>query len=1118
MHCAHVIVSCVVLTNILDYVDIIAAEGDPCLDPTTRDLGFLRERFVGYKAGADEDAICDYYLEEAWYKMEQYVVASSDQSCGTDFNWYRKGNLPETPNVVENIVLCRNGLDGPCDITRNGQAMLCQDGTYVFFLPYVLSCPEAYCIEHPVGKAKTEKDGGIIPSITSINPNIDVTVVPKGETHELEFHCDFLPVPDTEYFYTVQYARTTGDTWTNQLLETQPTKHIDQKGFREETKLTETHLKTKQMGLGITIACSVTASLTKISDQSGPRISPNKFIGIEHVNKTSHITLNDQQTATIYLRHTVPFGCRGDSACFLDIIVFIPREKGIDTCHTSDIGQLEGDRNKCGTRLMSNKVDELTPITVECLQGGNRLKESQEMHIYLRTHDSYPIHPFFANYALEPIKVHLHTDRTFLTDKDCYSYNDPHMKSFDGLRYENQNPGTFIFYRHTERPQEVQIKTKRCWGHSGPFCNCGVAVRAGRDVYVVDMCDGQPDSGRFRECKDKVIFTKLVKLPGSNSEIIMPTGTKVVISFQHVLLNVRIYPSIADHMLSEGLCGNFDGTTQNDRAHRKSSTASDPNLSWIVNSDEDLFNEGNDETLAAWTEKQKLCTCKDRFGGNGPSPFVTCSADTTKICNFKPNTNSRCSSISKRRKRDGSIHHKMEMDFYRSVKTAFVSKRPRVERDWPRSMVKRSADEPYNNVTAFEDCMKIINTTAFQKCKDIPSLNFDSIISDCVLDAIASNSMDWTAQHLESIKTKCVHEVKAEQLPPPEALEGVTIEINGVEYSNITEENVTLPVTQEFSPVILEEIENVVCTNECSERGVCVNGTCVCNKPYIGEDCSVDSTSPPEMLGIPDEGICDLQVRACKRVYVIARHLVDTSNLTCILTPFVVTTDAKNVTVFEQVVVPAELETFLEASCELPEVRVKRSTIFLPNDVIATGYLVALSNDGVTFSEEDTLALFDSDCVECEKVKGDLFCRRKPGFCVTNSQCYQHNETIDCLRCTGQPDEILSWQPDCEETEATEKTEETETTEKNEGTETTEKNEGTETTEKTEETETTEKTEETDKRKINVDGEDKKTWLIPAILTPIIVFGIVVVVLIVRFKTKKESFNFAPVEMNPIDE
>jgi len=62
----------------------------------------------------------------------------------------------------------------------------------------------------------------------------------------------------------------------------------------------------------------------------------------------------------------------------------------------------------------------------------------------------------------------------------------------------------------------------------------------------------------------------------------------------------------------------------------------------------------------------------------------------------------------------------------------------------------------------------------------------------------------------------------------------------------------------------------------------------------------------------------------------------------------------------------AEIETMSEITCLLPIVKTRRSVDKISaNDYIARGYHVSVSNDGVTYSEEDVLVIYDSACVNC---------------------------------------------------------------------------------------------------------------------------------------------------------
>ena len=39
---------------------------------------------------------------------------------------------------------------------------------------------------------------------------------------------------------------------------------------------------------------------------------------------------------------------------------------------------------------------------------------------------------------------------------------------------------------------QIQVTNHGCAGNNGPpYCVCGIAARAGRDVFVLNVCDGQ---------------------------------------------------------------------------------------------------------------------------------------------------------------------------------------------------------------------------------------------------------------------------------------------------------------------------------------------------------------------------------------------------------------------------------------------------------------------------------------------------------------------------------------------------------------------------------------------------------------------------------------------------
>jgi len=61
----------------------------------------------------------------------------------------------------------------------------------------------------------------------------------------------------------------------------------------------------------------------------------------------------------------------------------------------------------------------------------------------------------------------------------------------------------------------------------------------------------------------------------------------------------------------------------------------------------------------------------------------------------------------------------------------------------------------------------------------------------------------------------------------------------------------------------------------------------------------------------------------------------------------------------------AELDSFVQAKCPLDVRRSKRDVDNDNLEYVARGYHVSMSNDGVNYSEEETVLIFNETCVNC---------------------------------------------------------------------------------------------------------------------------------------------------------
>lgn len=60
-----------------------------------------------------------------------------------------------------------------------------------------------------------------------------------------------------------------------------------------------------------------------------------------------------------------------------------------------------------------------------------------------------------------------------------------------------------------------------------------------------------------------------------------------------------------------------------------------------------------------------------------------------------------------------------------------------------------------------------------------------------------------------------------------------------------------------------------------------LSGLCQCFHPWIGDDCSVNSTVPPELDQVGDGEPCDAVCSECLSVRLYGENFVDVENLTC---------------------------------------------------------------------------------------------------------------------------------------------------------------------------------------------------------------------------------------------
>ncbi|XP_052274252.1 von Willebrand factor D and EGF domain-containing protein-like isoform X4 [Dreissena polymorpha] len=954
-------------------------------------LPFLTQRLVGYVLQPSERPFSDSYLLPGWYRMKGFTLSSNaSENCGVHLNWYMKDNKLPDVGIKIDAILCIND-NSPCaePYTKLIEIQKCGEHDYIFNLSPTDGSDEGYCIV----PSTNETHNVSAPNIDYIAPAIDIRVIRKDEfvRRELEYFCSFdVNQADEKIIYTVTWhlADRSG---LQKTLKIGTENKESNKTFEKATKLTEADLIQNGITkMGFSLLCAVQGQQSSIGNFSRTKFSNLKFCGIK-VHSVSPLRVKDTDNAFISLELTVPFECPTSSKdCFIEVDVFTPTAT-IDTCTIATLANLQMNSRPCGVRFNTSEVHKIKNITITNKVGASVSKPEFgiEYDVLMSTH-SLRSHDMLSKYWIESVKVHTFVDSTKVGSAHCFAHSDPHMQTFDKKLFENQKPGIYLLYRNTKYKTEVHTMHAPCPNYNerndSPYCTKAVAVRAGRDVYIIDILE---QSSTFKICDDAVLSHKIHKMPGNAYDIYLPTGAIVHIrNTWQTFLEIDIDAGLLDYKETDGLCGKFDGDSTNDAA----------GVCCKLEQSNSLFDHNFRLKLERWQEELTVCSCDcDPRDDCSLKNYVTCSSDRVKICaHVESKTVYSGMCLTDRRKRDIHVQHEFQPDSNVYALDSLISK----------GRFRREAtvlDLP----TARRQCENAMNTTSVQMCSDLPGLNINTYIENCALDAMASNSMEWTQLHIEGIKKACIRIVEFNQPIPAEILANFNTtsnyENNSTNTSDVSFLLSTTPSflnTSLFTSDLLQRIKEVSCPNDCDNHGQCMNGKCRCDNGYIGDDCSVDSNAAPIIVGIPDRGLCDIKERPCKQTAVIGRNFVESAKLSCRLTPIQVAFENQTIE-FPSTVVNASLDTFLQIFCPLPKRQRRSVDSYNSSDVAAHGYRVSVSNNMKNFSNEDTIVIYDSRCTDCEKRNGTIVCTRKPQNCMHDGRCYEQGDIVDGYECVG---------------------------------------------------------------------------------------------------------------------
>ncbi|XP_048251910.1 uncharacterized protein LOC124135008 [Haliotis rufescens] len=636
------------------------------------------------------------------------------------------------------------------------------------------------------------------------------TVVPDTtdtsfDNSDLLFRCSFPPSSNQRLFHQTTW-------YVNDVVVHQHPPMLMDTAYFDNTGITQAKLSAEGITqIGFNITCEVRA-MYGVSMPPGPTASSDPFyVGFEILTK--EITIKQGETGQVRVRATAPFRCGNLSetfSSFCSMPIEIPTADSTKGFSQED----------CAISIPYTQWNQPVSVTVHGTITPEYGRGRLDSLLVLRTPAASLLFPYWANHTIGTVKVTVLKDTALVRSKSCSSNNDPYVWQFDRIKLTLQMEGRFTLYKLASQLIEIQIDVQKCTRRTG-YCNCGVAVQSGKTVFSINSCDTRSWRIQHHGCDDSDNAME-IKKRYSIYDIYLPTGARVQVHTFSIgngknALNVYLPGTILDTLASRGLCGQLSNTRSDDLIMRDETRSSNRNTffnSWRVGT-HDLFNTDYVRTLTTLQQSPKYCSCE---GGRN----VTCSLATMTTV-VRPN-------------------------HYKDVPCAIHGNRKKrmvPNRNIGHRYKRQTSTEVWNNQTAAEFCNNLFAaSTTVQLCSNVPGVDINSSRDDCISDIMLSGTTDFQMMSIGSVRTSCETEVFLN----PDLW--------------VTDPN------NPGAPTVLDTITNNVCPNDCSNRGTCNKGLCICSAGFGSADCSVDLTQPPVLDEAEDNGHCDLATRNCQMLTV----------------------------------------------------------------------------------------------------------------------------------------------------------------------------------------------------------------------------------------------------------
>ncbi|KAM9852042.1 von Willebrand factor D and EGF domain-containing protein [Aulostomus maculatus] len=993
-----------------------------------------------------QDFICDHSLTPGWYQFQIFDKPASMPTqcvevnhCGTQAPvWLSLGEDESLPGPLEvrQLTACAawqffpSGTKDCCLFRIPVTVRNCGD-FYVYLLQPTQGCM-GYCAEEmsdtlPVmsltcGPDEVHVDGACKPKQPP-PPSVPV-IVSEVTGNTVYLKCSFESRSNSSLGYVVAWSR------------------FSPQGIKEELKQ-ETTIQTAafieldgfNLRLGDKIYCSAASFFLDSPDVRGASVeSPEFFAGIRLSPEVSRVP-EDGKLYQLLIESTVPIPCLEESSwaaeqCAMSMQLSTSSQDegllGADLSLSFCVVDLP--RGPCRDGVCSRAVVHFSPVT-DFVRDGNRTTQISVKPITTQNF-------VWNGYSPEPVQIMVMD----VPSAYCFSFTDPHMITFDGRHYENNQIGTFVLYKSSQWSFEVHVRQWECGSvvHAAS-CVCGFVARDGSDVIAFDMCSGEMGETkphltvRNRDLgKSGIRITESYQ--GRKVTMTFSSGAFVRADVSDWGMSLTLRAPSSDWSHTEGLCGTYDGQPDNDFHSAGGAALEDLQhfiSEWRLAPATSLFDTLPSSPHAL--SPRKFCNCQAEPHHTSPrgQPQPASSSDSTcsqhgnvKLPSVIPTldvTAEYISSVelltregneklppgvlgpdtqhgggyanprgfSRRASREGASpqhqRHRGRRQSHRYISSS------------PHQSLSQSDLEGFTYFFP-EDHESAVHLGSSPTWPTPSGVTEQQARAQCQ-QAVANSSIAFGCRRLledsivSRVVTMCVTDL---QLKDDQVWINATLPLLENECERrLVEERKSREEYQDVLAILK-------CPNLCNGNGQCSEWGCVCFPGFGSYDCSVLSDQIPEIAELEKEGLCDVRQGDCSTVQVYGQGFKDSYELKCefVKEKFV---DGEWVLDEPQFV----LATFLDVTameCHLPlEDRLAPGDVDLKsvtNRPLARWQL-KVSNDGYSYSNTKILTLYDGACQICS-LNTEVLCTLREKTCNIDGTCYsegESNPSSPCLTC-----------------------------------------------------------------------------------------------------------------------